>query len=234
MDRDGVRLVTGSVPKVDRGTAVLDGTTVARLASLGREVACLLDGPQDIEWAVADGRVWILQARPITAAPPLPVSHAVAASSGAASPATLVGTPGSQGAVAGTARIVRGPDYFARVCIGDILICPHTDPAWTPLLRIAAGVVTETGGVLSHAAIVARELRIPAVLGVAEATTRLHDGTTVYVDGTAGTVVVEQAWPTQHLILPNRRKEAGLGPPWLASHRSHAHQVPLHHPSRRR
>lgn len=191
VDRDGARLVTGSVPPAARGAAVLDEATLARLACLGREVASLLGGPQDIEWAIAEGRIWILQARPVTAAPPLPVSRTVAASTDAASPAMLVGTPGSQGAAAGTARIVRGPDDFARVGRGDILVCPHTDPAWTPLLRIAAGVVTETGGVLSHAAIVARELRIPAVLGVAEATTRLHDGASVSVDGTAGTVVVE-------------------------------------------
>ena len=71
---------------------------------------------------------------------------------------------------------------------GDILVCPFTDPGWTPLLRVAAGVVTETGGVLSHAAIVARERRIPAVLGIADATTTLHDATTITIDGTAGTV----------------------------------------------
>ena len=197
MDREGARLITGSVPNSDRGMAVLDAATVARLARLGREVASLLGGPQDIEWAIAEGRIWILQARPVTATPPLPVPHTVAASPNAASSATLVGTPGSQGAVAGTARIVRGPDDFARVCRGDILVCPHTDPAWTPLLSIAAGVVTETGGVLSHAAIVARELRIPAVLGVVEATTRLHDGTLIFVDGTAGTVVVDQGVPSR-------------------------------------
>jgi pyruvate,water dikinase len=71
---------------------------------------------------------------------------------------------------------------------GDILVCPFTDPAWTPLLRIAAGVVTETGGVLSHAAIVAREQAIPAVLGIPGATRALHDGTLITIDGTTGTV----------------------------------------------
>ena len=75
---------------------------------------------------------------------------------------------------------------------GDILVCPYTDPAWTPLLRIAAGVVTEIGGVLSHAAIVARELGIPAVLGVPDATTTLHDGSTITVDGAAGTVTTPE------------------------------------------
>ncbi|HSK22564.1 MAG TPA: PEP-utilizing enzyme [Egicoccus sp.] len=101
----------------------------------------------------------------------------------------LTGTPGSAGKATGPARIVRGPDDFAPVHPGDILVCPFTDPAWTPLLRIVGGVVTETGGALSHAAIVAREQRIPAVLGVTGATSRIRDGSVVTVDGTAGTVV---------------------------------------------
>ncbi|MFD2352169.1 PEP-utilizing enzyme [Nonomuraea ferruginea] len=93
----------------------------------------------------------------------------------------------------GTARVVRGPGDFARVRPGDILVCPFTDPAWTPLLRIAAGVVTETGGVLSHAAIVAREHAIPAVLGVRDATGSLRDGAVITVDGTGGTVTATDA-----------------------------------------
>lgn len=104
-------------------------------------------------------------------------------------PATrFTGTPGSRGVATGPARIVRGPDDFARVRPGDILVCPFTDPAWTPLLQIAIGVVTETGGVLSHAAIVARELAIPAVLGVREITSTLDDNTAITIDGSAGTV----------------------------------------------
>jgi pyruvate,water dikinase len=76
---------------------------------------------------------------------------------------------------------------------GDILICPFTDPAWTPLLRMAAGVVTETGGALSHAAIVAREHGIPAVLGVPNATNSIPDGLTITIDGTTGTVTTPSA-----------------------------------------
>jgi pyruvate,water dikinase len=67
-------------------------------------------------------------------------------------------------------------------------VCRTTDPAWTPLFRLAAAVVTETGGVLSHAAIVAREFGIPAVVGADEAMTRLTDGALVTIDGTVGTI----------------------------------------------
>ena len=93
-----------------------------------------------------------------------------------------------------------GPGDFARVHPGDILVCPYTDPGWTPLLRIAAGVVTETGGVLSHAAIVARELRIPAVLGIPNATTRIPDATTITVDGATGIVTTSDPknWGSNH------------------------------------
>jgi pyruvate,water dikinase len=157
-----------------------------RLARLGQRIAAARGGAQDVEWAISGGSIWILQARPVTAA--LPAPSAASSSAGA-----LAGTPGSHGTATGTARIVRGPGDFSRVHPGDILICPYTDPAWTPLLRVAAGVVTETGGVLSHAAIVAREYRIPAVLGIPNATTRLHDGTTVTIDGTAGTVATTHA-----------------------------------------
>ncbi|KAB8180621.1 PEP/pyruvate-binding domain-containing protein [Microbispora catharanthi] len=190
LDRRGTRLVIRDVPTAARNQPTVDDATAARLARLGEQIAAVLGGPQDIEWAIADGRTWILQARPVTAAPPPPTSHSGASDIPAA---TLTGTPGSHGTVTGTARIVRGPGDFARVRPGDILVCPFTDPAWTPLLRIAAGVVTETGGVLSHAAIVAREHAIPAVLGIPNATSRLRDDTVITVDGATGTVTAANA-----------------------------------------
>ncbi|MGW5385101.1 PEP/pyruvate-binding domain-containing protein [Nocardia sp. NPDC003963] len=186
MDRDGAVLVTRQVPNRDRGAATIDAETALRLSRLGHRITAVLGGPQDIEWAIAGDRIWIMQARPVTAALPAPEETAIAA--GIGSPATLTGTPGSHGTVTGAARIVRGPGDFARVRPGDILVCPYTDPAWTPLLRIAKGVVTETGGVLSHAAIVAREMRIPAVLAVTGATGLIRDDTAVTIDGSAGTV----------------------------------------------
>ncbi|MFI7054785.1 PEP/pyruvate-binding domain-containing protein [Streptosporangium canum] len=190
LDRHGTQLVIRDVPTRAREQPAIDDATATRLAELGKEIAAVFGGPQDIEWAVVDGRTWILQARPVTAAPPPPSSPSIASDAPAA---TLTGTPGSRGTVTGTARVVRGPGDFARVHPGDILVCPFTDPAWTPLLRIAAGVVTETGGVLSHAAIVAREHAIPAVLGIPNATSRLHDDTVITIDGTTGTVTAANA-----------------------------------------
>ncbi|NDL56555.1 PEP/pyruvate-binding domain-containing protein [Phytoactinopolyspora mesophila] len=181
--RGGV--ITSTVAAEMQTTRTLDDDTVATLAKLGIRIATFLEGPQDVEWAVADGTVWILQTRPITAA--LPATHARYSTVPAQ---TLTGRPGSHGNVTATARVVRGPSDFPTVQRGDVVICPYTDPGWTPLFTIAAGVVTETGGALSHAAIVAREYGVPAVLGVTHATTRIQNGDKVTLDGTAGTVTL--------------------------------------------
>ena len=112
------------------------------------------------------------------------------------SPAPLTGTPASRGIATGPARVVRGPADFAKVRPGDIIVCPHTDPAWTPLFTIAAGVITESGGILSHAAIVAREQSIPAAVAVPQATTQIPDGTHLTLNGTTGAVHLNPAAET--------------------------------------
>ncbi len=108
-----------------------------------------------------------------------------------ASDGELRGIAGSPGVVTGVARVIRGPEEFDRLQNGEILVAPLTNPAWTPLFAIAAGVVTEVGGILSHGAIVAREYGIPAVMGVAGATALVHDGQPVTVDGNKGVVYLQ-------------------------------------------
>ncbi|AGP37403.1 hypothetical protein SCE1572_24685 [Sorangium cellulosum So0157-2] len=102
----------------------------------------------------------------------------------------LRGVGASSGVVRGKARIVRDAREFERLKAGEILVCRYTNPAWTPLFTLAAGVVTDTGGAVSHAAIVAREYGIPAVLGAAGATERIEDGQEILVDGTEGRVAL--------------------------------------------
>ena len=80
-----------------------------------------------------------------------------------------------------------------KVQPGDILVAPATMPAWTPLFATVAAVVTDAGGMLSHAAVVAREYNIPAVLGTGKATSVLRDGQTIEVDGDAGSVRIVQS-----------------------------------------
>jgi pyruvate,water dikinase len=100
----------------------------------------------------------------------------------------LRGTGASAGVVRAIARVVRGPDDFDRVRPGDIVVARASNPGWVPLFSIAGGFVTDTGGVLSHAAVVAREFGVPAVVGTGEATTRIGDGQIVELDGTTGYV----------------------------------------------
>lgn len=103
----------------------------------------------------------------------------------------LSGEVGAPGCCSGPARIVRDPRDFARIAAGDVLVAVYTDPGWTSILERAAGLVLEAGGILSHGAIVARELGIPALVGVADATRRLRDGERLVLDGSAGTVTRE-------------------------------------------
>jgi len=104
--------------------------------------------------------------------------------------AELKGTPVSFGVYEGDAMVLTEPVPADSVREGFVLVCPSTDPAWVPLFLKARGLVMETGGVLSHGAIVAREFGIPAVAGISEATHRLRTGQRLRVDGTTGIVHV--------------------------------------------
>jgi phosphohistidine swiveling domain-containing protein len=101
----------------------------------------------------------------------------------------LAGSPVSPGVAEGAVRVILDP-HGASLAPGEILVCPGTDPAWTPLFLVAGGLVTEVGGLMTHGAVVAREYGIPAVVGVTGATARLATGQRVRVDGTAGRVTV--------------------------------------------
>ncbi|HET9085551.1 MAG TPA: PEP-utilizing enzyme [Candidatus Limnocylindrales bacterium] len=101
---------------------------------------------------------------------------------------TLRGTGASPGTVMGIARIVLGPADFAMVRPGDIIVAPSSNPSWIPLFTFAGGVLTNTGGVACHAAVVAREFGLPAVVGLGDATVRIPDGAMVEFDGTTGRV----------------------------------------------
>jgi pyruvate,water dikinase len=106
----------------------------------------------------------------------------------AAEATRIAGHAGSPGVVRGTARVIRSLADAHRLQRGDILVTETTLPSWTPLFATAAAVVTDTGGVLSHCAIVAREYRIPAVVGTGSATASIRDGQLIEVDGTRGIV----------------------------------------------
>jgi rifampicin phosphotransferase len=103
-------------------------------------------------------------------------------------PGVLKGNAGSRGIARGPAKVLRSLAEAGKLHKGDILVAETTAPPWTPLFATAAAVVTDTGGILSHCAVVAREYMIPAVVGVGMATTVIQDGQMLEVDGSAGTV----------------------------------------------
>ena len=105
----------------------------------------------------------------------------------------VVGTPGSPGVAEGPVRIVRDPAAFGSLRPGEVLVAPYTNPSWTPLFTRAAAVVVDTGAAMSHAAIVAREYGVPAVMGTGDGTRRLSDGQWVRVDGGRGQVFAASA-----------------------------------------
>jgi rifampicin phosphotransferase len=109
-------------------------------------------------------------------------------SAGREGDALVRGMPGSPGVAEGPVRVVRDASEFDKLRPGDVLVARYTNPAWTPLFGRAAAVVVDSGGPMSHAAIVAREYRIPAVMATVEGTRRLTDGQPVRVDGTRGLV----------------------------------------------
>jgi pyruvate,water dikinase len=101
----------------------------------------------------------------------------------------LIGSPVSPGSSEGKVRVVFDPRQ-AHLEPGEILVCPGTDPSWTPLFLSAAGLVMETGGMMTHGAVVAREYGIPAIVGVDQATQRLHTGQRIRIDGSTGKILL--------------------------------------------
>jgi pyruvate,water dikinase len=108
---------------------------------------------------------------------------------------TITGQGASPGRVTGPARVIRGPAEFGTMASGDILVARIATPAWTPLFALAAGIVTDVGGALSHSSIVPREYHIPAVLGTGVATERIRSGQRITVDGDQGVVRLSVSRP---------------------------------------
>jgi pyruvate,water dikinase len=107
--------------------------------------------------------------------------------------ALLSGTSGSPGVAEGPVRIIGSATEFGKLQPGDVLVAPYTNPTWTPLFQRAAAVVVDSGGAASHAAIVAREYGIPAVMGTVDGTHRLQEGQQVVVDGDRGLVLLVES-----------------------------------------
>ncbi|MGM0387442.1 MAG: phosphoenolpyruvate synthase [Natrinema limicola] len=213
-DEETGQTVEREVTEDKRTARVLDADEIDELMNLGERVEEHYGEPQDVEWAIVDGEVYMLQSRPITtidesdtdaATTDVDASKGVTDGSGSVQAATaddtdvgdesgsgdvlVDGLGSSPGTVSGPARIVTKLDDLAKVGEGDVIVTEMTMPDMVPAMKRASGIITDEGGMTSHAAIVSRELGVPAIVGTTNATTTLEDGQVVTLDGDKGAVL---------------------------------------------
>ena len=183
-DADTGETIEREVPDPKRTARVLDDEELSSLVALGRRVEEHYGTPQDVEWAIVDGDVYMLQSRPITTISD-DVQELAAEDDGEE---LLSGLGASPGIASGAVRTVGKLDQLDKVGEGDIIVTEMTTPDMVPAMKRAAGIVTDEGGMTSHAAIVSRELGVPAVVGCGNATDLLRDDQIVTIDGDRGTI----------------------------------------------
>ncbi|MFZ4118973.1 MAG: phosphoenolpyruvate synthase [Polynucleobacter sp.] len=182
------RVVTVDVVPEMRNRFSLEDTDITELAKFAVIIEKHYGRPMDIEWGKdgKDGRIYILQARPETvksqAAGQVEMRYKLKGNSTVLVKGRAIG----QKIGAGPVRIIRDPSEMDRVQPGDVLVADMTDPNWEPVMKRAAAIVTNRGGRTCHAAIIARELGVPAVVGCGDATDKLQDGMMVTVSCSEG------------------------------------------------
>ncbi len=202
---------TVDVPEAERNRFSLSDADVLELARAALAIEKHYGRPMDIEWAKdgSDGRIYVLQARPETvksrARPEVEERFRLKSRGRLLASGRAIG----QKIGVGTVRIVAGPGQMSSVRKGDVLVTDMTDPNWEPVMKLAAAIVTNRGGRTCHAAIIARELGIPAIVGCGDATTTLRDAQAVTVscaEGDTGNVYAGslpfEVTTTQHGAMP--------------------------------
>ncbi len=157
---------------------------ILSLAKIAKRIEEWYDFPQDIEWAKEKGEIYIVQTRPVTTIK----AQEEATGAEITAPVLVSGTPASPGTAWGQVKIVPDPSHIDKVKEGEVLVAEMTTPDFVPAMKRASAIVTDRGGRTAHAAIVSRELGIPCVVGVENATTALKDEQMVTVDGSKGNV----------------------------------------------
>src|SRR2546426_10195849 len=184
-NKRGEGLAEVAIPRRLRQAQSLKSSELLELWSLARKLEAHYNHPQDFEWAVEDdGTLYLLQTRPVTVLGGKPGADEVTSET----EAELKGLGASPGIGVGKARLVLNPNELAKIQKGEILVTKMTTPDYVPAMMKAAGIVTDEGGMTSHAAIVSRELGVPCVVGTGRATKALTQDTLLTVDGTKGLV----------------------------------------------
>ncbi|RJT01421.1 phosphoenolpyruvate synthase [Halococcus sp. IIIV-5B] len=210
------------VPDEKREAQVLDDDEIESLVAIGEQVEGHYGDPQDVEWAIIDGEVFMLQSRPITTIADSGESQAGVAdgsgvatqseSNGSGSDVILTGLGASPGTASGDVAVVSELDQLDKVGEGDVIVTEMTTPDMVPAMKRAAGIVTNEGGMTSHAAIVSRELGVPAVVGTSTATDELEDGRRITIDGDKGTIREGAATTDERDAVEEVRPQAPVKP----------------------
>lgn len=176
-----------SVSSEKRERRTLSDEQITELRNICRKIEQYYDKPQDIEWAIENGTTYILQSRPVTA-----ISDSNTNQTDREEDKKLTeGIGASPGRASGTVKIAETSRKADNISEGDILVTDMTTPDMVPAIERAEAVITDEGGVTSHASIVSRELGVPAVVGTQEGTKILDEGDSVLVDGDMGTVIAD-------------------------------------------
>ncbi|HOI71862.1 MAG TPA: phosphoenolpyruvate synthase [Methanobacterium sp.] len=186
-DPDTGRTVKIPVPDDLKNKKVLNTEEIAQLTELGKRIHEHYDFPQDTEWAIESGNVFMVQSRPVTTLDKM----AGEAKAGDGSVERVIITKGlgaSPGITSGKVKIIKNTDELDKIQKGDILTTVMTTPDMVPAMKRANGIITDEGGVTCHAAIISRELGIPCVVGTGDATKILKENSVVSLDGNKGLI----------------------------------------------
>ncbi len=186
MVKKGIDNEISDLPKEIALKQKISDEVIKKVAALGLKLEAHYYFPQDVEWAVEDNEVYCVQTRPITTMDTKKSATVLSVASGAK--LILKGDPASPGVAVGPVKILHGPEEIHKLVAGEILVADQTNPDFVPAMKKAVAIITQRGGRTSHAAIVSRELGIPAVVGTGTATTDLHDGQVVTVSGSTGEI----------------------------------------------
>ncbi len=203
------------VPASRRKKPKLTERQIVALAKLGVKLQKHYFFPQDSEWVIENGRIFLVQTRPITtiAAVTAKAGQNVSAETLLAKmPVILSGDPAGPGVAAGKVRHIPTPADIHRLQVGEIMVTGMTTPDFVPAMKKAGGLITDRGGQTSHAAIVSRELGLPCVVGTSTATKTLKDGQEVTINGQTGHIHAGLLSAEQLTALSQARRPSADAP----------------------
>jgi len=190
MVREGEGNTQRKVPKSRQDKRKLSDKQAEDVAKLGKQLQKHYFFPQDSEWAIENGKLYVVQTRPITTVDATTSKNEEVKTQAKPISGKLIleGQPASPGVVTGIVNILKSAKEIGKIKRGDILVTDMTTPDFVPAMKKAVAIVTNKGGQTSHAAIVSRELGVPCIVGTKTATTVLKQGRIITVDGASGKV----------------------------------------------